>query len=140
MGCRVSQLDLQEICDQVPFHRLLGLQVRRTEEGVTFDADVGPDFVLDTDSGIIHGGIVGSLLDTAATFALIAATNHDWVTVDLRVDYLRPARGGALTIDGDVVRAGRTIGRAGARLRDGSDSLCAIALGTFAPSRAEKGS
>src|SRR5581483_8931797 len=105
-------IDLQARCDHVPFHRMLNLSVSRTEEGVTFQSTVTPEYLVDHEQAIVHGGIVGSLLDTAATFALISETGHDWVTVDLRVDYLRPTRAESLTITGRVIRAGRSIGRA----------------------------
>ena len=135
MGFFVPTIDLQELCDGVPFHRQLGLEVSRTEGGVRFQCEIGREFVVDEKSGAVHGGIVASLLDTAATFALIAHTDHDWVTVDLRIDYLRPSRAGSLTISGGVVRAGRSIGRARAELSDGNGVVCATAIGTFAPSR-----
>ena len=129
----MKQLDLQGLSDEVPFHTRLGLRVARTEAGVTFDADVGDEYVVDGKTGAIHGGIVASLLDTAATFALIAQSGHDWLTVDLRIDYLRPSRSGALTVKGEVVRAGRSIGRARAELTDRTGTLSATAIGTFAP-------
>ncbi len=129
----MRRLDLQSLLDQVPFHRALGLKVRRTDGGVVLDAEVGPEYLVDVDARIVHGGVVGSLLDTAATFALIARSDHDWVTVDLRVDYLRPTHGGAIAVSGEVVRAGRSIGRAKASLRDASGETCALGFGTFAP-------
>jgi uncharacterized protein (TIGR00369 family) len=125
--------DLQAMSDSVPFHRALALKVERTEAGVKFTARVGPEYVLDPATGVVHGGIVGSLLDIAATFALVAKTNHDWVTVDLRIDYLRPTTCGNLTITGEPLRVGRTIGRARAELRDATDAICALGLGTFVP-------
>ncbi len=115
-----------------PFYGQLALTVARSEQGVVFDALAGEDFIVDRKSGAVHGGIVASLLDTAATFALIAATDHDWVTVDLRIDYLRPSKSGRLTVSGEVVRAGRSIGRASAELSDQTGSICATAIGTFA--------
>lgn len=135
----MTQLDLQAVSDEVPFHASLGLKVRRSEAGVAFQAEVGTNYIVDKDSGTVHGGIVASLLDTAATFALMARTDHDWVTVDLRIDYLKPSRCGPITITGDVVRAGRSIGRARAELTDQTGSVCATAIGTFAPVNGDRG-
>jgi uncharacterized protein (TIGR00369 family) len=126
-------LDLQALCDESPLHRRLGVTVRRTEGGVTLEAQVGSEFVSGGAADIVHGGIVGTLLDAAATFALIGRTEHDWVTIDFRVDYLRPTRIGAAIVTGQVVRAGRSIGRASATLADEAGRLCAQAIGTFAP-------
>jgi uncharacterized protein (TIGR00369 family) len=127
------ELDLQALCDESPVHRQLGVIVRRTGDGVTLEALIGSEFVSGGASDIVHGGIVGTLLDAAATFALIGRTEHDWVTVDFRVDYLRPTRTGPATVKGHVVRAGRSIGRAGATLHDAAGTLCAQGIGTFAP-------
>jgi uncharacterized protein (TIGR00369 family) len=127
-------LDLQALCDESPLHRQLGVTVRRTNDGVTLEARVGGEYVSGGASDIVHGGIVGTLLDAAATFALIDRTEHDWVTVDFRVDYLRPTRTGSAAVKGQVVRAGRSIGRASATLTDGAGNVCAQAIGTFVPS------
>lgn len=129
----MPELDLQALSDQTPLHRKLGLHVSRTDDGLAFQATVGTEFVADTARGTVHGGIIATLLDTAATFALIAATEHDWVTVDLRVDYLRPVLVGTVVTTGEVLRAGRTVGRARATLTDESGTACAVAIGTFAP-------
>jgi uncharacterized protein (TIGR00369 family) len=61
------------------------------------------------------------------------------VTVDLRIDYLHPSRSGPITITGYVVRAGRSIGRAQAQLTDQTGSVCATAIGTFAPVTGNRG-
>jgi uncharacterized protein (TIGR00369 family) len=100
---------------------------------VRFAAQTGPEHAGEEGSGYLHGGVVATLLDTAATFALIRATGVDWGTVDLRVDFVRPAPVGALLVGATVVHAGRRLGRANADLTDPStDRLLASAAGTFA--------
>jgi uncharacterized protein (TIGR00369 family) len=128
----MAELDLQALCDQAPLHRDLGISISRTERGVTCRATVGGHFVVDAARGTVHGGIIATLLDTAVTFALIAGSGHDWVTVDLRVDYLRPVLAGVVTTEGEVLRAGRRIGSARATLRDAEGNECAVGIGTFA--------
>ncbi|HEX8918448.1 MAG TPA: PaaI family thioesterase [Chloroflexota bacterium] len=128
----MAEPDLQEFSDQAPLHRNLGLRLDRTERGVICRARVGTEFLVDGSQGTVHGGIIATLLDIAATFALIATSGHDWVTVDLRVDYLRPVRAGAVTVEGDVLRAGRRVGSARSTLRDAEGTECAVAIGTFA--------
>lgn len=123
--------ELQRLVDTSPVHRTLGLRARAAEEGVLFDT--APDREHSTDGGdVLHGGVVATMLDTAATFALIESTGTDWSTVDLRIDYLRPAPVAPLEIRGHVVRAGRQFGRAKAELSDPrSGRLLAEAVGTF---------
>jgi uncharacterized protein (TIGR00369 family) len=126
--------DLQRLLDGTPVHRALALRV------VSFDPDGGLILRADanaehagTDGGeFLHGGVIATVLDTAATFALIAATGDDWSTVDLRLDYLRPAPAGALEARAAVVQAGRRLGRATAELVPaGSERMLARAAGTF---------
>jgi uncharacterized protein (TIGR00369 family) len=128
----MAELDLQALCDQAPLHRELGISIGRTERGATCRATLGGHFVVDAARGTVHGGIIATLLDTAVTFALIAGSGHDWVTVDLRVDYLRPVLAGTVTVEGEVLRAGRRIGSARATLRDAEGYECAVGIGTFA--------
>src|SRR5579875_86146 len=125
------KLDLQALCDQSPLHRALNIKLERTPQGLLLHARLGSAQAVDGDGTTTHGGIVATLLDTAATFALIAHTDHDWVTIDLRIDYLRPTPLGVTTIEGEVVRAGRRIGRARGTLRDVDGRICATAIGTF---------
>lgn len=135
----MAELDLQALCDQVQLHRALGIVISRAEGGVICRATVGGDFVVDADRGTIHGGIIATLLDTAVSFALIAGSGHDWVTVDLRVDYLRPVIAGTVTAEAEVLRAGRRIGSARARLYDAEGHECAVGIGTFAAAGAITG-
>ena len=61
----------------------------------------------------IHGGVAATLVDTAGGMALRTQFDDprsgDLATVNLNVNYLRPATGD-LTAAADVVRAGRSIG------------------------------
>jgi uncharacterized protein (TIGR00369 family) len=130
-----APLDLQALCDESPFLVALGVRIERSGEGIVLLSSLGAGCAVDRRGEVAHGGVVASLVDTAATFALIALTSHDWVTVDLRVDYLRPTSLGQVTAQGEVIHAGRSLGRARAELRDRTDRVCAVAVGTFAPAR-----
>jgi uncharacterized protein (TIGR00369 family) len=130
----MPQLDIQALCDETPGLRELGVRMERTPNGVTINAVLDAKWSIDDMHSIAHGGIVATLLDTAATFALIAQSDHDWATIDLRIDYLRPTRLGPLVVEGEVIHAGKRIGRARGSLTDSTGRLCAVATGTFAPS------
>jgi uncharacterized protein (TIGR00369 family) len=123
--------ELQRLVDTSPIHGALGLRARSADEGVLFDASPGREH--STDGGdVLHGGVVATMLDTAASFALIDSTGTDWSTVDLRVDYLRPAPVAQLEVRGHVLQVGRRFGRAKAELADPRDGrLLAAAVGTF---------
>jgi len=128
-----SDQTLQNYLDEAPLHALLGgFSVAATETGVVLEGSLSATVENAAGSGVAHGGAAAMLLDAALTFALIAATDHDWTTVDLRVDYLRPVPIAGVRVIGEVVQAGRRIGRAEGELVDHEGSVCARAVGTFA--------
>lgn len=47
----------------------------------------------DPDGGVLHGGVISALLDVACAFAVFARLKElrMMATLDLRIDYLRPA-------------------------------------------------
>lgn len=129
---------LEAVFASVAFHRTLGATIRTTPEGVEVEASLGGAF--ESIPGRIHGGVVASLLDSACTWSLIAATEDVWTTVDLRTDYLRPAPAGRLVARGRVVTRGSSVGRASAEVVDEEGRCCATATGTFARFARARGS
>ena len=134
--------DLQRLLDSAPLHRALRLRVTSAgDHDVVLQAEAGPEYLGEDGADYLHGGVVATVLDTAATFALIGATGTDWSTVDLRVDYLRPTPAGSLEIRGSAVQIGRRLGRARAELlAAGPGPVLAIATGTFVRAAQEAGS
>lgn len=55
-----------------------------------------------------HGGAIATLIDSAATFACCMVVERSVPTMNMRVDYLRPAAGDEMRAVARVVRAGRT--------------------------------
>ena len=78
-----------------------------------------------------HGGVLASLVDIAATFAVVVKLRKPVPTVDLRLDYVRPASGGILTARGIVRRAGRSLSTADVEVTDEGGKLLAMGRGTF---------
>ena len=72
-------------------HSLLGLELVELAEGRACFTLVPPAIVRAGEGTPLHGGALATALDTAATFAVISSVGKDAATVDLRVDYLRPA-------------------------------------------------
>jgi uncharacterized protein (TIGR00369 family) len=120
---------LGRLFESAAFHRTLGATIRRTADGVEIGARLDGRF--ESIPGRLHGGVVASLLDSAGTWALIAQTGEVFTTVDLRIDYLRPVRAGALIASGSVVACGASVARAAAQLSDAEGRCCATATGTF---------
>jgi uncharacterized protein (TIGR00369 family) len=121
--------------EQSPFHRLIGLELTRAAEGeVEMRLPWQEAFRREEGSDWYHGGVLSALIDIAGDYA-IASKLRRWVpTIDLRVDYLRPAKEGALTAVARAVKIGRTVGVADVELRDGRGAVVAIGRGAYSTS------
>ena len=120
-----------------PYMRFLGLEVIAEEKG-RFECRLPfrPEFLRHDDQDWLHGGVVSALIDIAGDHA--AATEYGGVglpTIDMRVDYLRPARRGDLVAVGRTVRAGRTVAVADVEVRDASGVLVAVGRAVYASPR-----
>lgn len=114
-----------------PFHRLLQFAVTRCHSG---EADLSliarPELLRSADSDWLHGGVVASLIDIAGSYAVSSVTGRSAPTIDLRVDYLRPASGN-IVAKSRTIRVGRTIAIADIEVRNSQDVLVAIGRGAF---------
>ncbi|MBB5687499.1 PaaI family thioesterase [Sphingobium boeckii] len=61
--------------------------------------------------GFFHGGAIGALADTAGGYAAMTMVRDDQevVTLEYKINFLRPAVGDHLIAQGDVLRAGRSV-------------------------------
>lgn len=89
----------------------------------------------DPERGRIHTGVVSTLIDSAMGLAVLAALGQPAAiaTLDLRVDYLRPALAGrALICRAECYRIAEQIAFARARVwQDGQPEDCAVAQASF---------
>jgi uncharacterized protein (TIGR00369 family) len=90
-----------------------------------------PEFRLATDSDFFHGGVLAALVDITAHAAVAVKTGRVSPTIDLRIDYLKAARGAELIAEGKVLRAGRSIARADVEVRDQDGVVVVGGRGTF---------
>jgi uncharacterized protein (TIGR00369 family) len=84
--------------------------------------------------GIVHGGVVATLLDSALGCACwtLAPPEHHLVTVQLNINYIRPAwLGEKLTCRSEIRHAGQMTAVARGEVRTGEGNLVAAASGTF---------
>jgi uncharacterized protein (TIGR00369 family) len=81
--------------------------------------------------GEVHGGVIATLIDTAAWFT--AAVHYDtWLaTVEFQTRLLEPVSGEKLIARGAVVRTGKSLAIADAEVRTTEGRLIALGSGTF---------
>jgi uncharacterized protein (TIGR00369 family) len=94
----------------VPYARFLGLELGEIGPGeVSLHLNVRDN--LKQNQGVVHGGAVASLIDTAAAFAVLTRIDlkERVTTTDLTIHFLRPITAGRLTASARVVRSGRRL-------------------------------
>jgi uncharacterized protein (TIGR00369 family) len=119
--------------EQQDFHDHLGMQRTEWREGyVEIVLDVKPRHL--NRGGIVHGGVLLSLLDEAGGAAgnwCSVKGNRRWaVTVDLNCHFVGRSSEGRVTVIGEVVSAGRTLYFAKSEARDSSGRLLAFGSST----------
>jgi uncharacterized protein (TIGR00369 family) len=90
---------------------------------------------LATAGEVVHGGAIGTLVDTAATAASWAGAELSdaprGATVSLTVNYVRAATGQDVVADARVVRRGRSLCFCDVRVTDADDRLVAHGVVTY---------
>jgi len=84
--------------------------------------------------GVVHGGILAVLADTAAGMAVYCSISRGTriATVEMKINYLETVDGGNLLAEAKVLRVGRNFAVAECDVRDSHGRLAAKALLTFA--------
>ena len=114
------------------FHRSFGMEVDDAAHGQVVLGWEAREEHLNL-QGLVHGGVLATLLDTAMGLAIRSALDPSrrHVTIEMGVHYLRPAHPGRLRARGRVARIGREIAFADAEVIDAQDRVLARATGTF---------
>lgn len=123
---------IERAIEAVPYARLLGIQLEKVTPGeATLTLAVRPE--LSQNHGVVHGGAIASLIDTATAFAILTLLEPEErvTTVDLTISYLRPALEGQLRASARVLRQGRRLLTVSAEVTDASGTLLATALSTY---------
>ena len=123
---------LRESIARVPYAQLLGINFEDARRGAaTLSMSARPE--LERFGGIMHGGALASLADTASAFAILSKLEpgEQTVTVDLTLHYLRPATEGKLTAHARVLRAGRRLATVSVEIFNESGALVVTALTTY---------
>ena len=132
--------------EKVVFNRVLGLKITSvTPQRVTGRIDMRPDLVGHFAYHRLHGGVISAGLDAMAGLAVMAALGARHMdepvpqrlarfarigTIDLRVDYLRPAIGERFAMWAEVMRIGSRV--ASTRMEFHAEDGTLLSTGTAA--------
>ena len=115
-----------------PFNRWLGFKVLKMDDsGLELKATWREDWVVGLERGYTHGGILASIIDVAADYAIAAQFGRPVPTIDIRVDYHKAAMPGDLIAKAKVVRMGSQYSTAEAYVYDREGALVASGRGTY---------
>jgi uncharacterized protein (TIGR00369 family) len=125
---------LQRYLDNSPFIAFMRMRAKAVEpetETVVLEMPMRPEFERGKGTGQYHGGVIATFIDVAGDFAVALVVGGPVPTINLRVDYLRPASNTSLTATARVRRAGRTVGVVDIDIHDDNGKLVAVGRGTY---------
>ncbi|MEO8082113.1 MAG: thioesterase family protein [Caldimonas sp.] len=130
--------------EKIAFNRIIGLHVGTVSgEGMTGWLEMRPELIGGHQR--LHGGVISAALDSAAGLAVMGAIGARHMdeppaqrmarfaklsTIDLRIDYLRPASGRRFDLAAEVLRLGSRV--ATVRMTFGGDDGRLLASGAAA--------
>lgn len=131
----------------IPFNRMLGLQLDAiTPDHVTMNFSMKNELVGNFLYGILHGGVISSVLDMAGGMTVMAAAvarhKNDAIddladiigkcsTIDLQISFISPGKGENFIAKAWLVKKGHSISFTRMELRNQDDSLIATGSGTY---------
>ena len=136
LDTRTFQSLIEEL---IPFNRFLGLKLEsfNTDNGdVTTRLAMRPEYLGNARRAMPHGGLISFLIDaTAGASAALSLDDYSLIervaTIDMRVDYLKPAQGEVLLTSSEVMRPGKRIINIRSEIRDELGTLVALGSNTF---------
>ncbi|MFN0123060.1 MAG: PaaI family thioesterase [Blastocatellia bacterium] len=124
---------IQDKFEHNPFPRSIGIELDAMEHGrARLSMDV-TDRHLQL-AGIMHGGAIATLIDTAVAFAIVSTSEPGagFSTIELKINYLSPIqKGGRITANAWLVRDGRRIVVAECDVHDAGGKHTARGLLTY---------
>lgn len=117
-----------------PFHALLDVELVSLDEtsgDVRMRLPITQQLRRDPNRPEVHGGVLAALADMAGHAVVAAKLGHGVPTIDMRVDYLRMAAGAYLIAHGSLIKLGRSIAVADARILDDQDRVVATGRAAY---------
>ena len=119
--------------NDAPFVRHMGMRITDLGWGRATVELTASEFRLQP-FGVIHGGNIATLIDTATFWACFLSMDSDedgLTSVDLKLNYLAPARVETLRCTGTLIKAGKTIFYAEAEVLTADNRLIAHGTSTL---------
>jgi len=101
---------IEHLARTMPYYRHIGIKLVRLDRGRS-ELQLKMTRSLTQSSGIAHGGVAASLIDSAVGLALCTLIEPDQMisTVEMKVNYFTPARPGLIKATGMIIHKGKRI-------------------------------
>jgi uncharacterized protein (TIGR00369 family) len=139
--------ELSRVFTKIPFNHLLGLKLQTLKaDHVVMTFHMKEELIGNFLHGILHGGVISSVLDMAGGMVIMADAIHQHPndsleeliaivgkcsTIDLQISFLRPGRGELFTAKAWLTKGGKKISFTRMELNNQDDILIATANGTY---------
>lgn len=106
-----GQADLDAFLQRAPYIRFLGMRAELAGDQLTALLPFEPHLVGNTLIPALHGGVIGGFLEATALAQLWVAQGSGKLakTIDITIEYLRPARAVTTYARADLRKVGRRV-------------------------------
>ena len=103
--------DPQALVEHIPYARALGMSMSIKDGSLVGQMDFASHLIGDLGVGALHGGTIGSLLESTAIFTLLWDVEETQMpkTINLTVEYLRSGRPKTTYASAEITRHGRRV-------------------------------
>ncbi|HEY8707015.1 MAG TPA: thioesterase family protein [Burkholderiaceae bacterium] len=138
---------IQMFDQNIPFNQVLGLKITSLKpERVVGRIAMKPELIGNFSHQRLHGGVISAGLDSMAGLAVMAAIGARHMdeppaqrlqrfaklgTIDLRIDYLRPATGPGFELRAEVMRLGSRVASTRMEFLGADGTLLATGAGAY---------
>jgi len=118
--------------EKSPFYQLLGMKIEEVRESyarLSIEIDEKHIQLL----GTVHGGVMASLADSAAAWAIYGSSDFKGVpvTVEMKINFLKPVKSGRLVAEGRNIHRGSKIFVSDVEVKNCEGDLVAKGLLTY---------
>ena len=133
--------------EKTPFNQVLGMEIEWVKtESICLKFDMKEALLGNAFRGLLHGGVIASILDVAGGVAAFFSLRHKlkgqslekaaqsfskFGTIDLRIDYLRPGIGESFKATGSILRTGSKVAVARMEMHNEKGRLLATGTGSY---------
>lgn len=138
---------LNTIFTAIPFNRMLGLKLDHLDAThITMNFEMKEELIGNVLQGILHGGVISSVLDMAGGMVAMAHVLHvhqgksveellryigKTSTINLNINYVSPGRGTQFIAKAWLIKGGNKIAFTRMELSNESETLIATAGGSY---------